>query len=266
MGISPASMNDPSSYFAEILQSDDDSSEDPLADLANAGALQDASLGSTPQLSSLSFAGAQQGAYASASGSRSTGSSVGGLAGIENRLGGVIEALAKEFSALQHTLASALQSLFGGSPATARAAHAGGNAPSSISPAAPFAAEVQRAATIYRIDPTIINAVIQQESGGITTAVSPAGAIGLMQLMPQTARELGVQNPFDPVQNIDGGAKLLGSLLDRYGGRLDLALAAYNAGPAAVDRYGGIPPYPETQAYVRDIMAAYREAAFANRS
>jgi soluble lytic murein transglycosylase-like protein len=85
--------------------------------------------------------------------------------------------------------------------------------------------------------------------------------MGLMQLMPDTAKSLGVTDPFNPEQNIEGGTSLLRGLLDRYHGQLDLALAAYNAGPAAVDKYGGVPPYPETQAYVRNIMASYREAA-----
>jgi len=85
--------------------------------------------------------------------------------------------------------------------------------------------------------------------------------MGLMQLMPDTAKSLGVSDPFDPQQNVEGGAALLRELIDHFGGKLDLALAAYNAGSGAVEKYGGIPPYPETRAYVRDILASYRAAA-----
>ena len=85
-----------------------------------------------------------------------------------------------------------------------------------------------------------------------------------MQLRPETAARLSVRNVFDPAQNIDGGAKYLRGLIDRYHGRLDLALAAYNAGPGAVDRFGAVPPYAETQAYVKNILATYRNAALAS--
>lgn len=107
------------------------------------------------------------------------------------------------------------------------------------------------------IDQSLLQAVVQAESGGNPEAVSPAGATGLMQLMPNTARGLGV-DPTDPKQNVEGGARYLRQMLDRYGD-LPRALAAYNAGPGAVDKHGGIPPYRETQHYVQKVLDLYRE-------
>lgn len=109
-----------------------------------------------------------------------------------------------------------------------------------------------------RIDPALIEAIIANESGFDPNATSRAGARGLMQLMPQTAASLGVSDPYDPQQNIRGGVRYLRSLLDRFG-NVELAVAAYNAGPEAVERYGGVPPYSETENYVRNVLTSYRE-------
>jgi soluble lytic murein transglycosylase-like protein len=113
---------------------------------------------------------------------------------------------------------------------------------------------ITREALNNRLDPALLRAVMIAESGGDPTAVSSAGAQGLMQLMPSTAAGLGVTDPFDPAQNVGGGARFLRAMLDRYGGDVRRGVAAYNAGPGAVDRYGGIPPYDETQAYVRRVL------------
>lgn len=113
------------------------------------------------------------------------------------------------------------------------------------------------AALRYGLDPDLVRAVARVESGLDPRAVSPDGAMGVMQLMPGTARSLGVSDPFDAAQNVEGGVRYLRRMLDRFGGSLDLALAAYNAGPVAVERYGGVPPYAETEAYIRAVKAGY---------
>ena len=129
----------------------------------------------------------------------------------------------------------------------------------SAAPPAAIASMIQTSAERYGVDPGLVRAVINQESGFNPFATSSAGAQGLMQLMPQTAQTLGVSDAYDPAQNVDGGTRFLRSLLDRFGGDTRLALAAYNAGPAAVERYGGVPPYAETQNYVTSILAAYEQ-------
>jgi soluble lytic murein transglycosylase-like protein len=128
----------------------------------------------------------------------------------------------------------------------------------------PFGAEITAAARKHGIDPALLAGLVKQESGFDPNAGSPAGARGLTQLMPGTAAGLGVTNVLDPVQSLDGGAKYLRAQLDAFGGDVTRALAAYNAGPGAVQRYGGVPPYAETQNYVRAVQAnaaAYRAAS-----
>lgn len=112
---------------------------------------------------------------------------------------------------------------------------------------------VRSTAARHGLPAHLLQAVMQVESGGDPRAVSPRGARGLMQLMPDTATLLGVSDSFDPQLNLDGGARYLSSLLDRYSGDLDKALGAYNAGPGAVDRHDGIPPYPETERYIEKV-------------
>ncbi len=116
---------------------------------------------------------------------------------------------------------------------------------------------IEKYAQKNNLDPDFIKAVVKQESGFNPDAKSKCGAMGLMQLMPQTAKGLGVVDAFDPEQNIEGGVKYLKSMLNRFNNDPKLALAAYNAGPGAVQKYGDIPPYKETQNYVKNILASY---------
>lgn len=126
--------------------------------------------------------------------------------------------------------------------------------PAGSTVASDFDAVIDEHATAQGVAPELVRAVIQVESAFNPRAVSPKGAMGLMQLMPATARELGVANPFHPDENIRGGVAYLRQLLDRYDRNVELALAAYNAGPASVEKYGAVPPYRETQAYVKKVQ------------
>ncbi len=117
-----------------------------------------------------------------------------------------------------------------------------------------FAEHIERAAREHRLDPALLTAVARTESAFDPDAVSPKGASGLMQLMPHTAKRFGVSDIFDVSQNVNGGARYLSWLMRRFEGRTDLALAGYNAGEAAVERYNGIPPYPETEDYVVKVL------------
>lgn len=121
--------------------------------------------------------------------------------------------------------------------------------------ASAYAGIIERAAVQNGVEPALLMGLIEQESGFDPNAQSGAGASGLTQLMPSTAASLGVTEPLNPEQSISGGARLLGQLLRQFGGNVSDALAAYNAGAGAVERYGGIPPYPETEAYVTKVLA-----------
>ena len=149
---------------------------------------------------------------------------------------------------------------FGELVRTAPASNAASQAPAA--PRATIDALIAENASAFGVDPALVTAIAEAESGFDPSATSSAGAGGIMQLMPSTARSLGIADVYDPAENLRGGVRYLSGLLRRFG-RVDLAVAAYNAGPAAVSRFDGVPPYPETQAYVRRVLARYRQLSIA---
>jgi soluble lytic murein transglycosylase-like protein len=177
---------------------------------------------------------------------------------------GEIEAMISKSSGVQAPDAAAATSF---QQQLTQASAAGPGLGAALSPAAttavagtsggdgPYKAEIDGAAAKYGLDPALLRGLIRQESNFDPNAGSPAGAQGLTQLMPATAAALGCTNVHDPAQNIDAGARYLRQQLDAFGGDVSKALAAYNAGPGAVQRYGGVPPYAETQNYVRQVQA-----------
>jgi soluble lytic murein transglycosylase-like protein len=153
------------------------------------------------------------------------------------------------------------QALQSATAAAATPAAAQGSSGSSQS--APYDALIAQAAQRYGLDPAVLHGLIQQESGFDPNSQSSAGASGLTQLMPGTASSMGVANPLNPAESIEGGARYLSQMMSKFGGNTTDALAAYNAGPGAVQQYGGVPPYAETQSYVSKVLGyaeSYRQA------
>lgn len=154
------------------------------------------------------------------------------------------------------SFAAMLQAQMSGQEGAPQGDDAVSNAPAMVPPAQ-IDALVNDNAQSQAVDPALIKAIIANESGFNANATSNVGAQGLMQLMPGTAAGLGVTDAYDPAQNVAGGTKYIKGLLEHFNGDVRLAVAAYNAGPGAVEKYGGVPPYAETQNYVQNVLASY---------
>lgn len=135
-----------------------------------------------------------------------------------------------------------------------------------LPPQSPYDPLIEQVALKYRVDPPLVHSIIRAESNYDPWAVSPKGALGLMQLMPETAIQYGVRNVFDPRQNIEGGVRYLVDLIKLFDGDTKRVLAAYNAGQEAIRRYGGIPPYPETREYIKKVMTQYPKEKIISRT
>ena len=178
------------------------------------------------------------------------------LSAVQNRIAeitGTPPDTAETTPPFQHALAQALGA---GTPAPFPQTETAAIAPAPVAPEQ-IDALVQRNANTWQVDPSLVKAIIANESGFNANATSKVGAQGLMQLMPATAQSVGVRNSYDPAQNVAGGTRYLRGLLDRFNGDVKLAVAAYNAGPGAVEKYGDVPPYAETQNYVQNVIGSY---------
>jgi soluble lytic murein transglycosylase-like protein len=179
----------------------------------------------------------------------------------ENRWKAVPPANTASMRAARSAAAEVSQYLGRDSIQSANAKIVAANFPGTISSPLDIDAAIEQAAARHNVDPNLVRAVVKVESNFNPNAVSRKGAMGLMQLMPSTARQLNVKNPFDPEQNVDAGVRHLKQLLDSYGGNIKLTLAAYNAGAGAVARSSGVPHYAETQNYVRRITKLYNSGS-----
>jgi len=175
------------------------------------------------------------------------------LQAVSQRIAQITDAFAPQPAAVPGQPFAAMVRAALDEPADAAAA-----APAPIAPA-----EIERligsSSSAANVDPALVKAIIANESGFNANATSNVGAQGLMQLMPDTASGLGVTNAYDPSQNVWGGTRYIKGLLDRFNGDVRKAIAAYNAGPGAVEKYGGVPPYAETQNYVQNVLASYEK-------
>jgi soluble lytic murein transglycosylase-like protein len=177
------------------------------------------------------------------------------IAATQTRIAEITGAPAPQATPAVPFSAALAQALGPADPAAGDPSAANANAPAPVPPAQ-IDALVQQNAQIWQVDPALIKSVIANESSFDANATSNVGAQGLMQLMPETAAALGVRNPYDPAQNVAGGTRYLRQMLDRFNGDTRLAVAAYNAGPGAVEKYGDVPPYTETRNYVQNVLGS----------